>query len=46
MVGELARRGVVVRSCRSFEGLSDHYIRANVGEDWENEQFIAGINAV
>ncbi len=46
MVGELARRGVVVRSCRSFEGLPDHYIRANVGEDWENEQFIAGINAV
>lgn len=46
MVGELARRGVVVRSCRSFEGLSDHYIRANVGEDWENEQFIMGINAV
>ena len=46
MVGELARRGVVVRSCRSFEGLEDHYIRVNVGEDWENEQFIAGINAV
>lgn len=46
MVGELARKGVVVRSCRSFAGLEDHYIRANVGEDWENEQFIAGINAV
>lgn len=46
MVGELARRGVVVRSCRSFEGVADHYIRANVGEDWENEQFISGINAV
>ena len=46
MVEELARKGVVVRSCRSFTGLEDHYIRANVGEDWENEQFIAGINSV
>lgn len=46
MVEELARKGVVVRSCRSFAGLGDHYIRANVGEDWENEQFIAGINSV
>lgn len=46
MVEELARKGIVVRSCRSFTGLEDHYIRANVGEDWENEQFIAGINSV
>ncbi len=46
MVEELARKGVVVRSCRSFTGLEDHYIRANVGEDWENELFIAGINSV
>ncbi|MCK9579309.1 MAG: histidinol-phosphate transaminase [Methanoregula sp.] len=46
MVEELARKGVVVRSCRSFTGLEDHYIRVNVGEDWENELFIAGINAV
>jgi histidinol-phosphate aminotransferase len=46
MVEELARKGVVVRSCRSFAGLEDHYIRVNVGEDWENERFIAGINAL
>lgn len=46
MVEELARKGVVVRSCRSFAGLEDHYIRVNVGEDWENERFIEGINAV
>jgi histidinol-phosphate aminotransferase len=46
MVEELARKGVVVRSCRSFAGLEDHYIRVSVGEDWENEMFIAGINAV
>jgi histidinol-phosphate aminotransferase len=43
---ELARRGVIVRSCRSFAGLADHYIRVSIGEDWENERFIAGINAV
>jgi len=46
VVGELARRGVLVRSCRSFNGLADHYIRVSIGEDWENEQFIAGINAL
>lgn len=43
---ELARKGVIVRSCRSFSGLADHYIRVSIGEDWENERFIAGINAV
>jgi histidinol-phosphate aminotransferase len=46
MVEELARKGVIVRSCRSFAGLPDHYIRVSIGEDWENERFIAGINAV
>jgi len=46
VVEELARRGVIVRSCRSFAGLEDHYIRASIGEDWENERFIAEINAL
>jgi histidinol-phosphate aminotransferase len=46
MVDELARRGVVVRSCRSFAGLEDHYIRVSVGEDWENERFVRVINSV
>jgi histidinol-phosphate aminotransferase len=46
MVEELARRGVVVRSCRSFAGLEDHYIRVSVGEDWENEQFVREINSL
>jgi histidinol-phosphate aminotransferase len=46
MVEELARQGVVVRSCRSFAGLEDHYIRASIGEDWENEQFIQVINSL
>jgi histidinol-phosphate aminotransferase len=40
----LAARGVVVRSCRSFPDLEDHYIRVSIGEDWENERFISGIN--
>jgi histidinol-phosphate aminotransferase len=44
MVEELARRGIVVRSCRSFAGLDDHYIRVSIGEDWENERFIEAIN--
>ena len=45
MVEKLARHGVIVRSCRSFLGLSDHYIRVSIGEDWENELFIQEINA-
>jgi len=46
IVEKLARCGVLVRSCRSFTGLSDHYIRVSVGEDWENEKFIRELNAV
>jgi histidinol-phosphate aminotransferase len=46
MVEELARGGVVVRSCRSFSGLPDHYIRVSIGEDWENERFVQVINAL
>ncbi|HXW98827.1 MAG TPA: aminotransferase class I/II-fold pyridoxal phosphate-dependent enzyme [Methanomicrobiales archaeon] len=40
----LASRGVVVRSCRSFPDLEDHYIRVSIGEDWENERLISEIN--
>ena len=46
MVEELVRHGVVVRSCRSFAGLPDHYIRVSIGEDWENERFAQVINAL
>ena len=46
MVEGLARSGVVVRSCRSFSGLPDHYIRVGIGEDWENERFVQVINAL
>ena len=44
MVERLASRGVLVRSCRSFQGLPDHYIRVSVGESWENELFLEEIN--
>jgi histidinol-phosphate aminotransferase len=40
----LARNGVIVRSCRSFPGLANHYIRVCIGEDWECEAFITEIN--
>jgi histidinol-phosphate aminotransferase len=40
----LAEQGVIVRSCRSFPGLDNHYIRVCVGEDWECEMFLSGIN--
>lgn len=46
MVAALAGKGVIVRSCRSFTGLPDHYIRVSIGEDWENELFIQSINAL
>lgn len=46
IVGKLAREGVIVRSCRSFDGLPDHYIRVSVGEDWENEKFVQVINSL
>ena len=46
MVEALARKGVVVRSCRSFAGLPDHYIRVSIGDDWENELFVKVINAL
>jgi histidinol-phosphate aminotransferase len=31
---------VLVRSCRSFPGLEDHYIRVCIGEEWENTRFL------
>jgi len=46
MAGMLAEKGVVVRSCSSFSGLGDHYIRVNVGEEWECERFIMAINSI
>jgi histidinol-phosphate aminotransferase len=46
MVEELATKGVVVRSCRSFAGLEDHYIRVSIGDDWENERFVQVINSL
>lgn len=39
-VDRLARMGVLVRSCRSFRGLEDHYVRVSIGAEWENEMCI------
>ena len=36
----LAEKGVLVRSCTSFPGLGDHFIRVSIGEDWENIRFL------
>jgi len=46
MTEKLAARGVIVRSCRSFKGLEDHYIRVSVGDDWECELFLDVINSI
>ncbi len=40
----LASRGVLVRSCESFPGLGDTYIRVSMGEEWEIDLFLEEIN--
>ncbi len=45
-VERLAARGVLVRSCTSFPGLGNRYIRVSIGEDWENEQFLEAIETL
>jgi len=42
----LAAKGILVRSCTSFPGLGDHYIRVCIGEDWENVRFLEAINTL
>jgi len=42
-VERLAAKGVLVRSCTSFPGLGDTYIRVSIGEDWENIRFLEAI---
>ncbi|MCX6686271.1 MAG: histidinol-phosphate transaminase [Methanoregula sp.] len=44
VVEKLSQQGVIVRSCRGFAGLPDHYIRVSIGEDWENDRFVNAIN--
>jgi len=46
MAGELASRGILVRSCASFPGLPDHFIRVSIGADWENEIFLQEIRGI
>jgi len=46
MVRELALHGVLVRSCASFPGLPDHYIRVSIGDDWENNLFLKEIQGI
>lgn len=46
MVRLLAGKGVIVRSCASFPGLPDHYIRVSIGDVWENETFLTAISEI
>lgn len=39
----LAKKGVLVRSCTSFPGLGDTFIRVSIGADWENERFLSAV---
>lgn len=42
-VESLAKQGVLARSCKSFPGLGDTFVRVSVGDDWENERFLCAI---
>lgn len=42
-VERLAEKGVIVRSCRSFPGLGDTYVRVSIGDDWENMRFLSAV---
>jgi len=46
VAARLAGRGVIVRSCESFPGLGDHYIRVSIGEEWEMKRFLEEINCL
>jgi len=45
-VEKMAAMGVLVRSCRSFRGLPDHFVRVSIGDDWENEMCIGALNSL
>jgi histidinol-phosphate aminotransferase len=46
MVRELGSRGIIVRSCASFPGLPDHFIRVSIGAEWETELFLKEIRSI
>ncbi len=39
----LAKKGILVRSCESFPGLGETFIRVSIGADWECERFLSAI---
>ena len=39
----VAKAGVLVRSCASFPGLGETFVRVSVGDVWENERFLAAV---
>jgi histidinol-phosphate aminotransferase len=45
-VAALARAGVLVRSCRSFPDLPDHYLRVSIGATWENDRFLEAVGSL
>lgn len=45
-VKHLAGKGVLVRSCDSFPGLGETFIRVSIGEDWECERFLKAIRSL
>ncbi len=42
-VKQLQKMGILVRSCSSFPGLGETYVRVSIGDDWENERFLEGV---
>ncbi len=46
IVEELFRRGVIVRGCGSFPGLSEDYFRVSVGLEEENRRFVESLREI
>jgi len=44
VASRLASHGVLVRSCESFPGLGETFIRVSIGEEWEMKLFLEEIN--
>ncbi len=42
-VKQLQKKGVLTRSCSSFPGLGETYVRVSIGADWENERFLSAV---
>ena len=46
MTKELMKKGIIVRDCKSFDGLDDYWIRVSVGTIEEDKKFIEALEDI